>query len=174
MIHEFSGQIKGLAFWRSQIQCQGCWALSFSLTVIHSLFCCLNVVWCIRICPSWLQHIVITDHGKFFQKWASRYLGEQLWKFFLNFFLSSDYERVISHHIQHEGYSNALDVLRKPRNVELFYKFSPVLMQHIPQGLCQAWIELGRDLDPKRLIPALVQLDHSPEKNQVRCNQWRT
>ncbi len=41
-------------------------------------------------------------------------------------------------------------------------------MQHIPQGLCQAWIELGRDLDPKRLIPALVQLDHSPEKNQVR------
>ena len=37
---------------------------------------------------------------------------------------------------------------------ELFYKFSPVLMQHIPRETVDVWKQ--RDLDPRKLIPALV------------------
>ena len=47
-----------------------------------------------------------------------------------------DYERVISHHCQHDDYGAALDVLSKHCDEKLFYKFSPVLMQHIPKKVC--------------------------------------
>ncbi|XP_033628364.1 vacuolar protein sorting-associated protein 18 homolog [Asterias rubens] len=81
--------------------------------------------------------------------------------------LMKDYERVISHHIQHDDYHSALEVLRKPKDTELYYKFSPVLMQHIPNELVSAWIEQGKTLDPKKLIPALVQYDHSAQSSQA-------
>ncbi|XP_038059367.1 vacuolar protein sorting-associated protein 18 homolog [Patiria miniata] len=81
--------------------------------------------------------------------------------------LMKDYERVISHHIQHDDYHSALEVLRKPKDTGLYYKFSPVLMQHIPNELVTAWIDLGKTLDPKKLIPALVQYDHSAQASQV-------
>uniref|UniRef100_H3A4C1 Vacuolar protein sorting-associated protein 18 homolog n=2 Tax=Latimeria chalumnae TaxID=7897 RepID=H3A4C1_LATCH len=70
--------------------------------------------------------------------------------------IMQDYERVIAHHCQHDDYDAALNVLSKHCNEELFYKFSPVLMQHIPKKLVDAWILMGSRLDAKRLIPALV------------------
>ncbi|XP_078602605.1 vacuolar protein sorting-associated protein 18 homolog isoform X2 [Branchiostoma floridae x Branchiostoma japonicum] len=76
--------------------------------------------------------------------------------------LMHDYERVISHHIQHDDYRAALDVLtNKQGDTELYYKFSPVLMQYIPKQTVDSWIAKGRKLDPQRLIPALVNYDHS-------------
>ncbi|KAK7098433.1 vacuolar protein sorting-associated protein 18 homolog isoform X3 [Littorina saxatilis] len=73
--------------------------------------------------------------------------------------LMEDYERVISHHIQHENYRGALECLVKQPDIEMYYKFSPLLMQHLPKETVDAWIRQGRQLDPKRLIPALVQYD---------------
>nr|XP_026695437.1 vacuolar protein sorting-associated protein 18 homolog [Ciona intestinalis] len=67
-----------------------------------------------------------------------------------------DYERVVNHHIQNEDYTSALDALRKQNSVPLYYKFSPVLMQHIPQTTVNAWIQLGRRIDPRHIIPSLV------------------
>ncbi|XP_071479921.1 vacuolar protein sorting-associated protein 18 homolog [Diadema antillarum] len=82
--------------------------------------------------------------------------------------LMQDFERVIRHHIQNEDYIAALDVLRKPSDSRgLFYKFSPVLMQHIPHELVSAWIEQGKRLEAKRLIPSLVQCDSGPSEQQV-------
>jgi hypothetical protein len=80
--------------------------------------------------------------------------------------LIQDYERVISHHIQQENYRSALEVLAKQGtrdqfSRELFYKFSPILMQNIPKETVDAWIAKKDQLDPKRLIPALVQYDHN-------------
>ncbi|XP_041365438.1 vacuolar protein sorting-associated protein 18 homolog isoform X2 [Gigantopelta aegis] len=80
--------------------------------------------------------------------------------------LMKDYERVISHHIQHEHYKGALDVLVKQTDVELYYKFSPLLMQYTPKETVDSWINLGRQLDPKKLIPALVQYDHNRYREQ--------
>lgn len=53
-------------------------------------------------------------------------------------------------------------------DIELYYKFSPVLMQHLPRETVDAWIRVGKQLDPKKLIPALVQYDHLRNIDQVR------
>ncbi|XP_025087260.1 vacuolar protein sorting-associated protein 18 homolog [Pomacea canaliculata] len=74
--------------------------------------------------------------------------------------LMKDYERVINHHFHHENYRGALECLIKQPDIELYYKFSPVLMQHLPRETVDAWIRVGKQLDPKKLIPALVQYDH--------------
>jgi len=73
--------------------------------------------------------------------------------------LIQDFERVVSHHIQQHNYMSALDLMSKQMNKELFYKFSPVLMQRIPRDTVNAWIAKKDQLDPRLLIPALVQYD---------------
>ena len=53
------------------------------------------------------------------------------------------------------------------QDVDLYYKFSPLLIQYIPKDTVSAWIKQEKRLDPKRLIPALVQYDHTKYKEQV-------
>ncbi|XP_076873703.1 vacuolar protein sorting-associated protein 18 homolog [Brachyhypopomus gauderio] len=81
--------------------------------------------------------------------------------------IMQDYERVISHYCQHDDYSAALEVLSKHCDEKLFYKFSPVLMQHIPKKVVDAWIQMGNRLDPKKLIPALVNYSQTGSTQQI-------
>nr|XP_023658140.1 vacuolar protein sorting-associated protein 18 homolog [Paramormyrops kingsleyae] len=81
--------------------------------------------------------------------------------------IMQDYERVISHHCQHDDYGAALEVLSKHCDVKLFYKFSPVLMQHIPTRVVEAWISMGKKLDAKKLIPALVNYSQIGSTQQI-------
>lgn len=81
--------------------------------------------------------------------------------------IMQDYERVISHYCQHDDFSAALDVLSKHCDEKLFYKFSPVLMQHIPKKVVDAWIQMGNRLDPKNLIPALVNYSQMGSMQQI-------
>uniref|UniRef100_A0A8C7HXD0 Vacuolar protein sorting-associated protein 18 homolog n=1 Tax=Oncorhynchus kisutch TaxID=8019 RepID=A0A8C7HXD0_ONCKI len=81
--------------------------------------------------------------------------------------IMQDYERVISHHCQHDDYSAALEVLSKHCDEKLFYKFSPILMQHIPKKVVDAWIQMGSRLEPKKLIPALVNYSQMGSTQQV-------
>ncbi|XP_074661920.1 vacuolar protein sorting-associated protein 18 homolog [Tubulanus polymorphus] len=78
-------------------------------------------------------------------------------------FLIKDYERVLEHHIQHDHFEEALKVLLEhgKDRTDLYYKYSPLLMQNIPRDTVSSWIHMARRLDPKRLIPALVQYDHN-------------
>ncbi|CAB4006497.1 vacuolar sorting-associated 18 homolog [Paramuricea clavata] len=78
--------------------------------------------------------------------------------------LMKDFERVIHHHIQHDDYRAALEVLKKQNEPDLYYKFSPVLMQHIPEDTVNAWIEQMKRLDPRKLIPALVYYEQKEDK----------
>ena len=60
---------------------------------------------------------------------------------------------------------------------KLVYKFSPQLMQHVPSLTVDMWRTLSTHdstrahtrppLDPKRLIPSLVQYDFKPQQGQV-------
>ena len=70
---------------------------------------------------------------------------------------------------------NALDALRSPENERrarfrrfegLFYKFSPALMRHCPEETVKSWIEMNNLLDPKKLIPSLIQCNAPPETIQ--------
>ncbi|EDO47847.1 predicted protein [Nematostella vectensis] len=76
--------------------------------------------------------------------------------------LMEDYEHVINHHVQHDDYPAALGA-----DTELYYKFSPVLMQHIPKQTVSAWIEKKGRLDPRKLIPSLVHYHQQGKTIQV-------
>ncbi|KAF9575733.1 hypothetical protein EC968_001923 [Mortierella alpina] len=73
--------------------------------------------------------------------------------------LIGDYERVISHWIQEKNYRNALDVLSKQESLDIYYRFSPVLMENAPYETVSAWMRQP-NLNPRNLIPALLRYDH--------------
>ena len=83
---------------------------------------------------------------------------------------STDHERVINYHTQQGRFLEALKVLSTSvSSAKLFYKFSPLLMQHIPTVTVDAWIEKGKNLQPKKLIPSLIQCNQpsAAESHQV-------
>ncbi|KAG9024553.1 hypothetical protein FS837_005314 [Tulasnella sp. UAMH 9824] len=67
-----------------------------------------------------------------------------------------DFEKVLEHHIMDEAWLKAVDVLNRQINVDLYYRFSPVLMQHVPKEIVDSWLRQPA-LDPIKLIPALLQ-----------------
>ena len=102
-----------------------------------------------------------------------------------------DYEKVITHSIQQSNYEEALHVLtsraqealtldvpdrdKKARFTpfaSLFYRFSPILVKKCAEKTVDAWIKMGKYLEPQKLIPALIQCNQSPDSKQVR-ERWR-
>lgn len=97
----------------------------------------------------------------------------------------ADYEKVMMHCLQQYRYADALGVLREQAETilglkdserrarleqltQLVYKFSPALMKQCPADTVDTWIKIGRYLDAKRLIPALVQCTQPPDPTQVQ------
>lgn len=77
--------------------------------------------------------------------------------------LVKDYDKVIGYHVQHADYEKALDVLVQQRDSRLFYKYSPVLMAHVPQRLVTVLTRLDKEvLEPRQLIPALMRYTAAP------------
>lgn len=57
--------------------------------------------------------------------------------------------------------------------MELYYKFSPLLMQYIPKETVTAWIMKSSELEPMKLIPALVQYDQDKYREQVNIESFQ-
>lgn len=76
--------------------------------------------------------------------------------------LVNDYERVIIHYIQEKRWKNAIEILAKQDKVDLYYKYSPILMEYIPYETVNMWIH-EPNLNPRHLIPALLKYD--PKKS---------
>uniref|UniRef100_A0A0W0FGN9 Uncharacterized protein n=1 Tax=Moniliophthora roreri TaxID=221103 RepID=A0A0W0FGN9_MONRR len=72
-----------------------------------------------------------------------------------------DFERVIEHWIMEEEWTKAIDVLNRQPDLELYYRFAAVLLRQSPKEMVDSWSKLP-SLDPLRLIPALLQLQHAP------------
>ena len=64
-------------------------------------------------------------------------------------------------------------MLKKQSDMELYYKFSPLLMQYIPKETVTAWIMKSSELEPMKLIPALVQYDHDKYREQVNIENFQ-
>ena len=58
--------------------------------------------------------------------------------------------RVINHYVKADRWTDALTALRKQSNSELYYKFSPVLMQNAPRETVEIWKAAKSRLDPSR------------------------
>ena len=69
-----------------------------------------------------------------------------------------DSNYVLSYWIQRERWSEALDVLKQQTDTELFYKYSSVLMVHVPTELVDILMR-HTELDSRKLIPALLNYD---------------
>jgi vacuolar protein sorting-associated protein 18 len=91
-----------------------------------------------------------------------------------------DHERVVEHWIDVEEWTKAIEVVSKQvlryihydsyycsnpcslqNTLEMYYRFSPVLMRQAPKETTESWLRQPA-LDPLRLIPALLQLQHAP------------
>ncbi|KAF5374819.1 hypothetical protein D9758_000409 [Tetrapyrgos nigripes] len=73
-----------------------------------------------------------------------------------------DHERVIEHWIMEEEWVKAIDVLNRQSDVELYYRFGTVLLRQAPKEMVDSWFKQPL-LDPLRLIPSLLQLQHTPQ-----------
>jgi vacuolar protein sorting-associated protein 18 len=51
--------------------------------------------------------------------------------------------------------------MHQQQDLELYYRFAAVLLRQSPKEMVDSWLKLPT-LDPIRLIPALLQLQHAP------------
>ncbi|XHG00353.1 hypothetical protein AWENTII_003814 [Aspergillus wentii] len=68
---------------------------------------------------------------------------------------TNDLNYVLSYWTQREKWSEALNVLSKQSDPDVFYKYSSVLMTHTATGLVDILMR-QTNLDPEKLIPALL------------------
>lgn len=72
----------------------------------------------------------------------------------------NDYNYVLSYWVQRERWMEALDVLKKQTDPEVFYRYSSVLMTHVAHDLVEI-IMRHPDLKPRNIIPALLDYDRN-------------
>ncbi|XP_054729597.1 vacuolar protein sorting-associated protein 18 homolog [Anastrepha obliqua] len=69
---------------------------------------------------------------------------------------NGDYEEVIEQQIGVEKFKDALHTLTQQDNLQLYYKYCPILMEYVPHETIATLMSQGRKLDIKELIPTLV------------------
>ncbi|BCS20163.1 vacuolar protein sorting protein DigA [Aspergillus puulaauensis] len=72
----------------------------------------------------------------------------------------NDHNYVLSYWIQRENWTEALNVLQRQSDPEVFYKHSSVLMTHAATGLVDILMR-QTNLEPEKLIPALLNYNNS-------------
>lgn len=71
----------------------------------------------------------------------------------------NDYNYVLAYWVQRERWQESLGVLKKQNDPEIFYKYSSVLMAHVPVELVEIMTRHD-NLDAQKLIPALLNYNN--------------
>ncbi|KAI0128878.1 putative vacuolar protein sorting-associated protein [Xylariales sp. AK1849] len=72
----------------------------------------------------------------------------------------NDYNYVLSYWVQRERWTEALNVLKKQTDAEVFYRYSSVLMTHVGHELVEIMMR-HPNLKPRNIIPALLDYDRN-------------
>lgn len=72
----------------------------------------------------------------------------------------NDYNYVLSYWVQRERWTESLDVLKKQTDPEIFYKYSSVLMAHVPVELVDIMMR-HTTFNAQKLIPAFLNYNNS-------------
>ena len=72
----------------------------------------------------------------------------------------NDYNYVLSYWVQREQWMEVLNVLKKQTDADVFYRYSSVLMTHVPQEVVEILMRHS-DLKPRSLIPALLEYNRT-------------
>ncbi|TLD32730.1 hypothetical protein PspLS_00414, partial [Pyricularia sp. CBS 133598] len=91
---------------------------------------------------------VISSHGR-----------EEELLFFAN--AVNDYNYVLSYWVQRENWTEALNVLKRQTDADVFYRYSSVLMTHVATDLVEILMRQSASLKPRNLIPALLEYDRN-------------
>jgi hypothetical protein len=59
--------------------------------------------------------------------------------------------------ISKEQWNNALNLMERLSDPDIFYRFIPILLNHLPSRVIQLLVGKGRELDPSKLIPSFVK-----------------
>lgn len=73
---------------------------------------------------------------------------------------TNDHDYVLSYWIRREKWTEALNVLQRQSDPDVFYKYSSVLMTHAATGLIEILMR-QTNLDPEKLTPALLNYNES-------------
>ncbi|KAK3940505.1 Pep3/Vps18/deep orange family-domain-containing protein [Diplogelasinospora grovesii] len=73
----------------------------------------------------------------------------------------NDHNFVLSYWVQRERWSEALTVLKRQKDAEVFYRYSSVLMTHAAGELVDILMRQSTNLKPRNLIPALLEYDRN-------------
>lgn len=71
----------------------------------------------------------------------------------------NDYNYVLAYWVQRERWQESMDVLKKQTDPEIFYKYSSVLMAHVPTDLVEIMMR-QTNLDAQKLIPAFLNYNN--------------
>ena len=81
--------------------------------------------------------------------------------------LNEDYEDVVNQYIQDNELIDALETLKIQRKSDLFYKFTPILMEELPKETIQALIDRGKSLNTAKLLPTLLCVKSEKHRTEV-------
>ena len=82
----------------------------------------------------------------------------------------TDYDYVLSYWVQREKWEEALSVLNKQNNPETFYRYSNVLMTHVPSGFIEILMRRN-NIEPQKIIPALLSYNENASEVALSQNQ---
>ena len=85
-------------------------------------------------------------------------------------FAIEDHNFVLSYWIQRERWQESLQVLKKQTEPSIFYKYSSVIIAHAATELVDI-LTRHPDLDPVKLIPALLNYNHNSQSVSLAQNQ---
>ncbi|KAK9795718.1 putative Pep3/Vps18/deep orange domain-containing protein [Seiridium cardinale] len=88
----------------------------------------------------------------------SSHAREEELLFFAN--ATNDYNFVLSYWVQRERWTEALNVLKKQTDPDVFYRYSSVLMTHVGHELVEILMR-HPGLKPRNIIPALLDYDRN-------------
>lgn len=78
-----------------------------------------------------------------------------------------DYEDVIKQYIQDNEYQDALETLKIQKKTDLFYKFTPIIMEELPKETVQVLIDRGKSLSAVKLLPTLLCLKSDKHRVEI-------
>ncbi|KAJ4858355.1 pep3/Vps18/deep orange family domain-containing protein [Trichoderma breve] len=111
---------------------------------------------------------LINSAKKEFQEFVNNHGREEELLYFAN--AINDYNYVLSYWVQRERWTEALNVLKKQTDAEIFYRYSTVLMSHVAQDTVDILMRHS-DLSPRRLIPALLEYHRGFDGEATAQNQ---
>lgn len=81
--------------------------------------------------------------------------------------LNQDFDAVINQHINQNKFKEALDVLKRQNETDLFYKYCPILVEELPKETIKLLKEQGRNLETIKLLPSFLCLNSDLHRKEI-------